>query len=339
MPGEKRIDKDRLKEEYKLTQRFLGTFQRRLEEIQRDADARGDISKFQLNDSERELLYRLNSLGLREGAFAGIITLVGLRRVRASFLRRLVRERDRMSGASPPSASPSPFVPPHALNSPFNSGVNAIPPSSSSSSKLDGYIRTRSSPFALANLFGWALDSAVALSIAATTSLIFTDRQKVLSTLAQIPLVPGASRVSKELCPGILRELEAVRKESAISKDMVDHPQSPPLAAFVEFAKNCQLRDSFERQFRRSNGMSDDEAVSIPPPGLPGAFQEAGYSWSDEPPPSSSSSLPPSLQGRDDEDSFPSDDVDGFTDQGEWADDFATDQEIQQSEENKKGRK
>jgi hypothetical protein len=177
------------------------------------------------------------------------------------------------------------------------------------------------------------LDSAVAFSIAATTSLIFTDRQKVLSTLAQIPLVQGTSRVSKELCPGILRELEGVRKESAASRDMVDHPQSPPLAAFVEFAKNCQIRDSFERQFRRANGMSDDEAVSIPPPGLPGAFQEAGYSWSDEP---SSSSQP--LQVKDDEDSFPTDDIDGFVDQGDWADDFATDQVTQQNE-NKKGRK
>lgn len=342
MPGEKQVDKDRLKEEYKLTQRFLGTFQRRLEEIQRDADARGDISKFQLNESERELLYRLNSLGLREGLFAGVVTLVGLRKVRASFLRRLVRERDHMSSGAPaahqppPSASQSPFVPPHALNSPFNSGVNAIPPNSSS--KLDGYIRTRSSPFSISNLFGWALDSAVALSIAATTSLVFTDRQKVLSTLSQIPLVPGTSRVSKELCPGILRELEAVRKESATLRDVVDHPQSPPLAAFVEFAKNCQLRDSFERQFRRSNGMSDDEAVSIPPPGLPGAFQEAGYSWSDEMP-SSSSLSSPSVQGKDAEDSFPTDDVDGFMDQGDWADDFATDQEVQQNEENKKGRK
>jgi hypothetical protein len=333
MSGEKQVDKDRLKEEYKLTQRFLGSFQRRLEEIQRDKDALGDLSTFQLNDSERDLLYRLNSLGLKEGAFAGIVTLVGLRRVRASFLRRIFRERERMSASTQPQPPPSqsPLVPPHALNSPFNSGVNAIPPSSPT--KLDGCIRTRSRPFSIANLFGWALDSAVAFSIAATTSLIFADRQKVLSTLAQIPLVQGTSRVSKELCPGILRELEGVRKESAASRDMVDHPQSPPLAAFVEFAKNCQIRDSFERQFRRANGMSDDEAVSIPPPGLPGAFQEAGYSWSDEP---SSSSQP--LQVKDDEDSFPTDDIDGFMDQGDWADDFATDQETQQNE-NKKGRK
>jgi hypothetical protein len=330
MPGEKQVDKDRLKEEYKLTQRFLGSFQRWLEELQRDgSDARGERG-FLLNDSERDLLYRLNSLGFKEGFFAGIVTLVGLRRVRASFLRRLVRERDRMSASThPPQSSQSPFVPPHAQHSPFNSGINAIPPSSSS--KLDGYIRKRSSPFSIVNLFGWALDSAVALSVAATTSLIFTDRQKVFGTLAQIPLVQGTSRVSQELCPGILRELEAVRNESAASREMVDNPQSPPLAAFVEFAKNCQLRGSFERQFRKAHGMSDDEAVPIPPPGLPGAFQEAGYSWSDEP-----SSSP--FQAKDDDDSFPTDDINAFVDQGDWADDFATDQEVQQND-RKNGRK
>jgi hypothetical protein len=310
------MDKERLKEEFKLTQRLLGAFQRRLEELQREG-LPGE--KFQLDDAERNILYQVNNLGLKEGAFAGIVALVGLRRIRASFLRRLLRERDRLSDA--PQAQQSQGH--HAHNSPFSTGVNAIPPNSANS-PLDRYIQKRSNPFSLGSLFGWALDCTVAFSVAASTSLIFTDRKKMLSTLAQLPLVPGTSNVSRELCPGILKEIEALREEGGAVKDMIDRPESAPLAAFVEFAKNCQLRESFERQYRKAHGLSGDEPVRIPPPGLPGAFEEAGFSWSDVNGTSSDGSDPSSLLVAS-EDPFQADD--GFSDQLNWADDFTADQD------------
>jgi hypothetical protein len=329
MSGTNKSDKERLREEYKLTQRFLGALQRRVEEMQREGFP-GD--KFQLDDAERALLYQINNLGLKEGAFAGVVALVGLRRIRASFLRRLVQERDRIVGNSQASQSPFPS-PPRAPNSPFSTGVNAIPPNSTS--KLDGYIQKRSNPFSLGNLFGWALDCTVALSVAASTSLIFTDRKKILNTLSQIPLVPGTSNVSKEFCPALLKELEILRDESLESKDMVSRPQFPPLAAFVEFARNCQLRESFERQYRKANSLSDEEPVVIPPPGLPGAFQEAGFSWSDDgvlnaSAPADDVGDPTSLQAIGD-DPFQGDDDGGdgtgYFHQQNWADDFTTDQD------------
>jgi hypothetical protein len=315
------MDKERLKEEYKLTQRLLGAFQKRLEELQREGLPAG---KFQLDDAERQLLYQVNNLGLVEGTFGGIVALVGLRRVRASFLRRLVRERDRMSGAAQAQQTQSHH---HAHNSPFSTGVNAIPPNIPSSN-LDRYIQKRSNPFSLGNLFGWALDCTVAFSLAASISLLFTDRKKVINTLAQLPLVPGTSTVSRELCPSILKEIEALREESATVKDMLDRPQSVPLAAFMEFAKNCQLRQSFEKQYRQANGLSDDEPVRIPLPGLPGAFEEAGYSWSDVNSDRSDPSL--SLQVAS-EDALQADAGEGteFFDQQNWADDFTSDQDDQ----------
>lgn len=288
--------------------------------------------KVKLGDSERDLLYKINNGGLLKGALAGVASLVLLRRIRATLLRKLVQERDQAFAQANqgshvgtnlhPHSSPS--TTPHVQNSPFATGVNAIPPPSSSySSKLDEYVLKRSKPFSFINIFGWALDCTVAFSIASFASIAFTDRKKVLNTVVSIPLVPGTSTISDELCPTLLVEMQRLKQEDRAAKELLDRPQTAPLMAFAEFAKNCQMRQSYERQARRQLGLSANEAVVIPQPGLPEAFQVSGYTWNDED--SELESTPPD----DVEEGYDADahSEEKFFDQGTWTDDFAADQD------------
>jgi len=285
----------RLKEEYDLAQRLMGVFQRKLDEIRlRDNNQGGaganvrspsssssrkdGTSSFQLEPAEKELLTNINNFGLKEGVLAGVLSLVALRKVRTNMLRRIISMQQQQQSRPPhaPYQQP-PNHPPHATNSPFaqvpQPGMIPPTPPPGSSSSIDRAISERMKPWSFANVFGWILDCSVSFSIAAATSLIFTDRQKVLDTVTQIPLTPGYSSVSDEFCPALCRELQSLEQHDPQQARLLQTPQSPYLKALVQFGINCQKRKTYEDELRNERGGGPGDRMSIPMPGVPANIQ------------------------------------------------------------------
>lgn len=299
-----------VKDELKMAQRFMAAFQGKMDQIRLREAKQGDSSAFELGDAEKAMLLQINNLGMVEGVVGGIVTLALLRRVRTQFLRRLLKQREKVmsgGGVGGGGGSGSPFggsgaggaggsgSSTHVRNSPFLSpqqqqqlqqpamfgGAGAGAggaPTQAQISALENAIRQRQRPFSMANVFGWALDVVVAFSMSVTISLIFTDRRKVMKTLSDLPLVEGRSKVSDEFCPEILLELDSLRKESQYNRELTDNPQSQYLQALMQFCNNCRRRQAYECKLREEQGLSRSDPVSVPPPGVPPTYQIEGTS-------------------------------------------------------------
>jgi len=116
------------------------------------------------------------------------------------------------------------------------------------------------------NIFGWVLDTAVSFSIAATSSLYFTDVDKVRHQLESLPLSSGRSRVAQEFCPPIIA---TVNQLSAEDSQLLQETNNPYLASIRTFQTNCLYRTAYEMQLRREKGVSDTYIVQIPEGGVP----------------------------------------------------------------------
>lgn len=116
---------------------------------------------------------------------------------------------------------------------------------------------------------GWLVDTAVAFSVAASTSLLCTNSKAVLEKLASIPLLQGRSKVSTEFCPDVMKALDEWKQQHPNDAVVWEHPQSPYLRAIMEFTQNCRYRQAYETQLRREKGVSDNYPVAIPEGGVP----------------------------------------------------------------------
>lgn len=99
---------------------------------------------------------------------------------------------------------------------------------------------------------------AAGMTTAALTSYCLTtkaDKQELTNRIVHAPLMPAMSPSSDLFCE---RAIEACKRNE---KDI-----SPEVEMFAE---NCQLRRDYEDKLRVEQGVADDDAVSIPFPGVP----------------------------------------------------------------------
>lgn len=312
----------RKKEEFNLASRFINAANRKLDQITlRDTN-------FQLDKAESKVLMEVNNTGLLEGAAAGILSFIVLRRIRSGFLHRLRQQ----------TATNSPV--PYARKSPFQQQkppLQAAEPSADQplGTIAEGVLNRRSSAGSgtVFNVLSWMIDFTVSFYIAVYVSLRNPD--KILQKVSAIPLIEGRSRVAEELCPEFMRELRSIQEDrdsgalNSIQSNALQNPQTPILKALLLFCHNCQRRATYEKLLRQERGLAPDAAVSIPSPGvphneIPTAINPIGNNtaWGDEP------------QGPDFYD--PSLDNAEAANNNEWTESFVTDQEDQAK--NERGR-
>jgi hypothetical protein len=118
----------------------------------------------------------------------------------------------------------------------------------------------------------FSLDLFVSLSLAAYGSAYFTDTNKLMNDLADIPLVEGRSLISDELCDDFIDVYKSIPKRTWDKFD----GKSEPLDAIGKFVKNCLRRHALEKKIieeKRSFGSfgidSESKKVEIPYPGVP----------------------------------------------------------------------
>lgn len=109
------------------------------------------------------------------------------------------------------------------------------------------------------------VDLALSLLIGCSVTLFLTEKQQLQRDMSTIPLVPGRSLVSDELCEDFISEYKRIPSE--FWKE--PHHNYPSLYAISDFVLNCQKREAYERILRRDRNVSPADPVSIPRPGVP----------------------------------------------------------------------
>ncbi|GKY97256.1 hypothetical protein MPSEU_000684000 [Mayamaea pseudoterrestris] len=297
------ISAERIRQENEVTAGFFQVLQKRVDQI---ANGQG-ASKFELDEPERQVLLRINNSGLLKGAAAGILSLVFLRRVRSGLLNRVMlkvqQQKQQQAGRGPT----------HVGNSPFQPPVQPIPPLSTNT-PLENVLRRRQNPWSLPNVLGWFLDISVSFFVAATSSVVFTDRKMVLESVSNLPLIEGKSRIAVELCPSMVEHYRKLLKEHSQVSEILEHPQTDYLKAIRAFCVNCQRRKRQEDMLRLTMGLDATSDVSIPSPGVT-VMEDDVDLWRDQGDDGS--------QNQDDGSFY---DVSQENDSTQWADDFVLDQ-------------
>jgi hypothetical protein len=278
--------KDQAKAEVDVTKRFLKMFAKKVDEIQkRYADRPQD---FKLEDEEKKVLMKVNNGGILEGALAGIVSLVVLRKMRSTLLRKVFERPQQHHGTTTTQNPQSPMQQmiqqrqqsqqQQFSNNPFQK--NALGSSQSMETPNGGFI---------INVMGWTMDMLFALMIGASVSMYRLDVDSILKEVSVLPLSPGHSAVSREFCPDAIDVLNQLREESGKGDNRITlclkDPVTDKVDTVIQFAKNCERRVRYEAKLREEKGVSSpDYRVSIPPPGVPvpleGEEEDSGLSSS-----------------------------------------------------------
>jgi len=125
------------------------------------------------------------------------------------------------------------------------------------------------------------LDLFVSSSMALYASAAFTDKAKLMTEMAEIPLVSGRSLISDELCDDFIHVYKGIPKKTWKKYE----GKSEALDAITGFVMNCMRRKVVEREIMEQNrtfGMADEHEhgggrhtrsgdelhVEIPSPGV-----------------------------------------------------------------------
>jgi len=105
----------------------------------------------------------------------------------------------------------------------------------------------------------------VALSVwwGSSISVWKTNTKEVYDALAKLPLVDGRSLISDTFCKDYTAEYHCH------SKEFWNNTQDARLITISRFVQNCRRRAEYEKKLRAESGLSPDEPVSIPAPGVP----------------------------------------------------------------------
>ena len=277
---EEPVDRARKVEELGLARKIMETLSTKADKIV--LEARNENSNFRLEPAERVKLLEINNLGMTEGVAAGLLSLVALRRIRATLLRRLWQNQQQANYRAGASRPPPPTPPPSAThnnpfhnNSPFQQAAqqqqtqfNPPPPLTPPPPPPKGMPKQGTFSFIL----GWLLDVLGAFSVMVTVSFIFTDIHKILDKLSSIPLVEGRSTIAREFCPDIVQALKEMRAKDAAAAAVMDDAQTKQLQAVLKFVENCQRRAAYEANLRREKGVGRHYPVAVPAPGVPADF-------------------------------------------------------------------
>jgi hypothetical protein len=211
--------------------------------------------------AEKKMLANMNNIGLMNGVLAGVACFAFLRWSPGAIARYLTRKRAASAGFTQPRGD---------ANNPFNrTGYQFDQPPG------------EQAPLASPNFFirgmRLGLDMFVSLSVGAWASVLLFDKDKMLREASEIPLVQGRSLLADELCQDFTVEFQKYSRDTWDS----NHPalsggnsnNGGKLQAFssmVEgFVANCNRRSIYERELRAEQGLSEDDPVLIPAPGVP----------------------------------------------------------------------
>lgn len=204
---------------------------------------------------ERKVLVSINNFGLMEGALAGIATFLVLRRGPQLMLRLLNSRASRGGGGGGGTGGAG-----YQLDRPPTvRGGN--PFDKNSQQRSGGGVGT-----AVLGGMKLALDLFVAFLMGASTSFQVIDEEKLVNTVANLPLAEGRSIVSDEFCSTLQQEV--VKRNPAV----FTQADSAYLRGMYLFHQNCRKRQSYEATLREESGMSPNDPVSIPEGGVPSDY-------------------------------------------------------------------
>ena len=267
------ISKERKAEELSLARKIMDVLSRKADELAQGGSEA--TQKFRLEPAERQILLEINNFGMASAIGAGVLSLIALRRIRYSMLRRLYGNKPSGPPGQPPSHHPS-APPPTYGNNPFQSNnpfsqsgsqFHSPPPpfTSPSSASNNSTIKQGTVSF----LFGWAMDLAGAFAVTVTTSMLLTDMGQILEKLSKIPLTEGRSTVAREFCPDVVQTLKDIQQNDSAAASVIDSAQTLQLQAVIQFAENCKRRAAFEKTLRKEKGVGPSYPVQVPLGGVP----------------------------------------------------------------------
>jgi hypothetical protein len=265
------------RDEQNLFARFKNAAIHALEKTSReDEENEGGINNLRMGMEESRIVRNLNGVGMLEGLAAGILTFFVLRRgpvyvgrwVRRRQMAQYQHHQQSPSSSSlqpPPSGSGYRFSDPNATTTnPFHRSFNPAQEF------------PRSGSFVVRSIW-FMFDVTLSLMMAASTSMAYTDTDKIRQQVIDMPLIQGTSLTSEALCDPIVRELAKTRQEHdptferlhKLNKTGCPTPASIYLNNIIHFAENCERRLFMERKIREERGLLATDKVEIPVPGVP----------------------------------------------------------------------
>lgn len=274
------------KTEMEVARRLMQAITLKVDEL-REQFGSAPEDRFRLEPFEKNVLMKINNSGILEGLAAGILTLVTVRRIRAYVVRRTLGNMNPAQPPTPPTTygfGPSSDSPMQNMivqrsrtaseipNNPFHSQQHA----SQGGTPFQSVPKQGFLPWSL----GWTLDLLLAGSTMVTVGVYSMNMEARISDVAQIPLAPGYSTISREFCPVAVQWLGQLQEESKRGDTKITNVLKNPLSkgteGYLQFARNCQLRLRYEEKLRSEKGVTDSEyRVAIPSPGVP--LDDEGY--------------------------------------------------------------
>ncbi|KAL7469470.1 hypothetical protein ACHAXS_009725 [Conticribra weissflogii] len=218
--------------------------------------------------AEKKILNDMNSNGLSKGLLATLASFIFLRWSPGAISRQL---RRRAAGSAGSGLGGS------KAGNPFNNagGYKLDPPASE---RIAG--RTSSDLKEKPGLFFQAVrlcvDTFVSLSVGAYASMYFLDSPKMMKQASEIPLVEGRSLLSEELCRDFSAEFQKYNRRTwdpnhpALSGSSGSGSNESNFKDLIEgFVVNCKRRSIYEEELRNEQGLTENDAVVVPSPGVP----------------------------------------------------------------------
>lgn len=227
--------------------------------------------------AEKAHLSKMNNNGMIAGIAAGVGSFIFLRRgprVLSKYLVRRAEARGSSVGGGGGGSGGyqfdrrNPFENAKQMSQPSNAmmGEGATssqlpPPPPPSPPRQPGiFIRT----------VKFGLDIFVSGMMALYISALWTDKKRLLSEAAEIPLLEGRSLISDELCTNFTKHYATIPQDTWRKH----RGTSDALTAIETFVVNCQKRQTFERRLRHAHGLqpggnAPDYHPTIPSPGVP----------------------------------------------------------------------
>lgn len=199
-------------------------------------------SNFTFGNEELKSLFSLSNRYILPAPVAGLVCLISIRGLRRSLQSVFSSSTHRIQQRLTSSQCSNKFP-----QSPFRQ--------TRTEEKPVGETSTHASSGGWYNAFTWIIDSLI--SFEATKLVFFHYPTERIEALAQIPLVPGTSVVSREFCPVLFDQFQGY-PPGTIFDDV-------KLQALFTMHENCRLRKNYQRQLE----YEFDGEATVPAPGVP----------------------------------------------------------------------
>jgi hypothetical protein len=136
---------------------------------------------------EKRVLNEMNNMGLHKGVLSGVVTFIFLR-MSPRLLARALQQRAARAGMIDTTTSAAQQ---NLHNNPFHHHSSSATGGYKFDSTTGGGMQTNDRPGLFFQLLRLSLDTFVSLSIGAYASMYFIDKEKMMKSFSDIPLVEG----------------------------------------------------------------------------------------------------------------------------------------------------